>query len=196
MKIGFVLLALTWTSLWFYPDQQGQRLYRKGEYEAAAKSFRDANWKGVAEYRAGNHEAAAQSFARITSPEGHYNQGNALVFQGKYEQAVASYDLALAKRPNWQEAIENREIARIRAERLETEGGNMTEGQLEPDEIVFDQNKKQNQDSEDAEETASQQMSDAEIQALWLNQVQTRPADFLRVKFAYQAGQNNESSEP
>ena len=29
-------------------------------------------------------------------------------------------------------------------------------------------------------------LSDAELRAMWLRRVQTRPADFLRAKFAYQ----------
>jgi Ca-activated chloride channel homolog len=32
-------------------------------------------------------------------------------------------------------------------------------------------------------------MSDAELRATWLRQVQTTPGDFLRAKFAYQASQ-------
>lgn len=31
-------------------------------------------------------------------------------------------------------------------------------------------------------------MSDEAVRALWLKRVQTRPADFLRAKFAYQLG--------
>ncbi len=36
-------------------------------------------------------------------------------------------------------------------------------------------------------------MSDEAVRALWLKRVQTRPADFLRVKFAYQL-QNNQNA--
>ena len=32
----------------------------------------------------------------------------------------------------------------------------------------------------------SQPLSDSEMQALWLRRVQTKPADFLKAKFAYQ----------
>jgi Ca-activated chloride channel family protein len=38
-------------------------------------------------------------------------------------------------------------------------------------------------------------MSDAAVRALWLKRVQTRPADFLRMKFAYQL-QNGPSAPP
>lgn len=190
-----VFLTFSWTTLWFYPDQQGQRLYHKDNYDGAAAAFQDPLWKGVALYQARDFEAAAQAFARVDTAEGHFNQGNAWVFRGQYEQAVKSYDKALEKRPGWKEAEENRAIAQLRAERLETEGGDMTDGQLPPDEIVFDENKTQNEDSEETEVAGSQSLSDAEIQALWLHKVQTRPADFLKAKFAYQNAQKSTGGE-
>ena len=33
--------AITWWSLWFTPDQQGQRLMNRGEFLAAAEAFRE-----------------------------------------------------------------------------------------------------------------------------------------------------------
>ena len=52
------------------------------------------------------------------------------------------------------------------------------------DEIVFD-NKAENSD-ETTEVAGGEELSDEEIQALWLRRVQTKPADFLRSKFAFQ----------
>ena len=40
--------AITWWSLWFTPDQQGQRLMNRGEFQAAAETFRDPMRQGVA----------------------------------------------------------------------------------------------------------------------------------------------------
>jgi len=39
-------------------------------------------------------------------------------------------------------------------------------------------------------------MSDASIRALWLRRVQTKPADFLRARFAYQLQQAETSHTP
>jgi Ca-activated chloride channel family protein len=36
-----------------------------------------------------------------------------------------------------------------------------------------------------------QEMTDAELRSIWLRQVQTRPADFLRAKFARQYATRN-----
>jgi Ca-activated chloride channel family protein len=61
-----------------------------------------------------------------------------------------------------------------------------TGGQVKPDEIVFDDRPEQSGDSQQVEVVTGGQMSDDQLQALWLRRIQTKPADFLRVKFAYQ----------
>ncbi len=56
---------------------------------------------------------------------------------------------------------------------------------LEADEIVFSDTK--SPPSENTEQTdGGERLSDEELRAIWLRQVQTKPADFLRAKFAYQ----------
>jgi Ca-activated chloride channel family protein len=42
--------------------------------------------------------------------------------------------------------------------------------------------------------TAGGKPSDEELRGLWLRRVQTKPADFLRAKFAFQARQSKEGS--
>ncbi len=53
-----------------------------------------------------------------------------------------------------------------------------------PDEIRFDNNGKQGEKGRVDETT----MSPAKVGDLWLRQIRTTPADFLRRKFAVQAG--------
>jgi Ca-activated chloride channel family protein len=179
-----LLISITWAGLWLTADQEGMYYLEKGEYIRAAETFDEINWQGVAWYRSGDFKKAAQTFARADHAEGNYNQGNALLMQGQYEEAIGSYDRALQKRPDWQEAVENRALAAARAKALEREGGNMTEGMLGADDIVFEN--KAGKSSENAETEGGDAISDQEIQALWLNRVQARPADFLKAKFAYQ----------
>ncbi len=193
MKPVLPLLALTWATLWFSPDQQGQRSFNRGGFAEAAAAFEDPAWKGVALYRAGEYEKAVQAFSLRDAPEAHFNKGNALVFLGQYNAAVASYDKALEGRPGWREAEENRTLAQIRAERLKTEGGDMGEQEIGADEIVFDRNRKNPDQGQETEVEESRPMSDAEIQAMWLRRVQTRPADFLKTKFAYQLEMEGEA---
>jgi Ca-activated chloride channel family protein len=189
----FAFIAAIWTSIWFTPDQQGQRDFNRGEFEAAAQSFVDPMWQGVAWYRAGEFERAAQIFARLDSAEANFNQGNAWLMRGQYETAITSYGRALEKRPDWRAAQENRELAVARAEMVERQGGEMGDQKIGADEIVFD--KKKNSGRQDTEIAGEQAGSDATVQAMWLRRVQTKPADFLKAKFAYQNAMQAEATE-
>jgi Ca-activated chloride channel family protein len=184
MKTFTLVVAVTWASLWFTPDQQGRRHFERGEFADAAADFRDPIWQGAAWYRAGEFEKAAQAFARRDTAEAHYNQGNAWLMHGKYEAAIASYTKALEKRPDWKEAAENRALAAARNQMTEAKGGDMGDQKLGADKIVFDKNAKN--EGQDTEVAGGKALSNQEIQALWLRRVQTRPADFLKAKFAYQ----------
>jgi Ca-activated chloride channel family protein len=194
--LGFAIVAFTaviflatghrsLATLFFTPDQVGYRHYLKGEYEKATEFFADSLWKGVSFFKQGDFNKAATLFSGLDTAEAAFNHGNALVMQGKYEEAVGRYDRALDSKPEWEEATVNREIALARAEMLKREGGDMTGGKMGADEIVFSEGKP-SPSAEDEQVNGEQPMSDAESRAMWLRRVQTRPADFLRAKFAYQ----------
>lgn len=172
-----------WRELWLTPDQHGRLLLSRNRPADAARAFRDPLWRGVAAFRAGDFKAAAQAFAARDTAEGAYDQANALVMLGQYDEALKRYDRALALRPGWPDARGNREIAHIRGERKKAEGGETGNTDDRPDEVVFDKTKK---GGEDTTLEAAMPMSDEAVRALWLRRVQTRPEDFLRAKFAYQ----------
>lgn len=179
-----VLLVMT-------PDQYGQRLYNQGRFEEAAKWFQSSNRQGTALFRAAKFKDASGRFAGIASAEGLYNLGNALAMQGKYTDAAERYVQALELQPDWTEAEENLQIARLSAERLEQTGGEATE--LGADDFIFS-NKKPPPSAAESTETA-QKASSAQMHAVWLRQVQTRPADFLRSKFSYQSTMRQEGRQ-
>jgi Ca-activated chloride channel family protein len=142
-------------------------------------------WKGAALFRQGEFKQAAGIFAGYDTAESAYNHGNALVMQGKYGDAAARYERALELHPDWEEAEVNLEIARARADLLKQEGGVGTGGKLGADEIVYSKGKSDPAASEESVE-GSKKLDDSDFQAMWLRNVQTKPADFLRSKFAYQ----------
>ena len=183
------------TGLFLTPDQEAQRLLERGQYKQAAARFSDPMRQGVALYRGGEYKSAVQAFTRLNTPEGHFNRGNALVMLGKYEDAVRAYNRALHLRPEWEPAVENRKIALLRGERTKDKGGDMTGGKLGADDIVFETGKTNNRSKQTEVTPGGQQMSDKELQALWLRRVETKPADFLRLKFSFQFSRRDSSTE-
>lgn len=167
------------------PDQRAYRDYAQGDYALAAENFADPMWRGVSLFKSGDFKQSAGVFAGYEKADFAFNRGNSLLMQGQYTEAADEYSRALELRPEWDDAITNREIALGRAARLKQEGGDMTGGMLGADDIVFTTGDSPPSSGEEQTE-GGQPMSDAEINALWLRQVQTKPADFLAAKFSYQ----------
>ena len=188
--------AFEWANLWFTPDQQAQRLMDEGEYQQAASKFTTPERIGTALFMAGDFESAASVLGRSSSADAHYNRGNALIMLGQYETAIEAYQNALSKRHGWQAAEQNLQIAILRKEALappeDDYGG--TGGQLEADEIVFDDSGRvNNSSSEQVIDAADQQLGEDAMRAMWLRKVETRPADFLAVRFNYQLAKKENS---
>ena len=190
LKSFVYLFALSWVGWWLTPDQQGWRSFRKEKYAVAADEFANPMWRGAAWYRDGDFKKAAAEFSRMDSAEAHFNQGNARLMLGTYEAAIACYDRALERRPQWTEAQENRELAIARGKAMEFDGGDMTGGKMGADDIVFDQDATKG--DQEVEIAGGEPLSDQEIQALWLRRLQTEPADFLKSKFSFQNAQQGD----
>lgn len=179
-------------AMWLTPDQRGAWLLRAGRPAEAADAFRDPVWRGVALYRATRFADAADAFGRDTGPVAAYDAGNALLMAGRYDDAIASYDRALLVRPEWAEARTNRELAAARRDaRTPPVADEGTEGQVMPDDVVAD-----DRAGNAAERTIDPtDAADTSLQAVWLRNVQTKPADFLRAKFAFQASRRTEAAQ-
>ncbi|MBD2858037.1 VWA domain-containing protein [Spongiibacter sp. KMU-158] len=116
--------GLNWENLWQTPDQQGAKLFNSDPAQAA-QHFQDPAWRGAAHYRAGEFNKAAQDFAKDPSANGHYNLGNALAKQGKFDEAKAAYKEALKLDPELTDAQSNLE----KIEQLEQQQQNSQDSQ-------------------------------------------------------------------
>jgi Ca-activated chloride channel family protein len=194
--ILFLLILLTGTirnpNFWLTAEQRGERLMAEKKFAEAAKAFPDPWHVGVAQYRNGDFEAAAKTFARVPGAEGAFDQGNAWLMRGKYDDAIASYDRALGFHPGWKEAQENRTLALARKEMLAASSKHRAEesaNAYKPQEVALDL--KGEEKNEKPKVMNGNKLSDLELRAMWLRRVQTTPGDFLRAKFAYQAAKVN-----
>ena len=188
----------SFANLWQSPDRQGQLLMEKEDYLAAAETFTDPMQQGAALFKAGEFKDALAIFNTIVTTDAQYNRANCQMMLGKYDAAIGLYDKVLTERHDWQPAITNREIAIGRKAALappdDDAGG--TGGQLGADEIVFDDRAKNSKSEEPVEGDNGEPMSDDEMRALWLRNVQTKPADFLRAKFSYQLQRDEAARSP
>ena len=177
--------------LWLTADQQGRYYFERGEYEIAAERFEDPLWRGIAFYAAQDFEAAAGQFSQVDSAEGWFNRGNALAHLESYPDAVAAYGQALERRPEYPEAEANREYVTLFIPWRPDSGGGesgVVGKDGEADEIVFDADQQRlDEEGIDTEmEGEGGLLTEAQMAEMWLRQVETSPADFLRWKFAYQ----------
>ncbi len=193
--LGFGLIALvvlitsgnSFADLFSTPDRRGARAFAGDTFAEAAEQFADPVWRGVAHFRAGDFKQASIDFAARDDAITTFNRGNAQVMLGEYEKAIQSYDRALFHRADWTPAVANRELARLRHAKMQgpKDDAGGTGGKLGADEIVFD-NTAKGSSEEEIQVGEGESLSDEETQALWLRRVQTKPADFLRAKFAFQ----------
>jgi Ca-activated chloride channel family protein len=84
-----------WASLWYRPDQQGEKALQAGDAKRAAELFKDPRRQAYAELMAQQYAAAAKRLAPFADAESQYNRGNALARGGDLKAALESYDAAL-----------------------------------------------------------------------------------------------------
>ena len=177
----------SWMDLWLTHDQQGRYYFERGEYQKAAAKFEDPMWKGLAFSRAGNYEDALNAFALSDSAEAWYNQGNALAHMGKYPDAVQAYQQALARRHSWPEAEKNLALVESlipKKENKDKEEEQEVAPNLPPDQVKFDEKGKKGKQVQIQAKLDPKKMAE-----IWMRNIQTTPADFLRRRFAVQAAQ-------
>jgi Ca-activated chloride channel homolog len=121
-----------WADLWQRGDQREVR-----EIEA-----------GIERYRQGDYAGAVEHFDGESTLQ-HYNRGNALALAGQLEEAIESYDQALAQAPENEDARFNREIVE---ELLEMQQKDQDSQQGESDD--------RNEEDQDSQEDSESQSSD------------------------------------
>lgn len=174
---------------WFWtPDQQGARLYADHQYAEAAETFTATGWKAAALFRSGGYDAAAQLLEPVATATAQYVRGTALARGRDYQGARAAFEAALLLDPDHADARHNLDVTeRIIAYLTEARDQSDTEDGTEfsPDGMVEDLEPGQ---GKPMRIDAQAQLSE-EAAAQWMQQVETRPGDFLKSRFAIEAAQ-------
>jgi len=102
--------AADWNSMWQNDDQRGQQAMAAQQPKAAAKLFKDPDWRAAANYRAGDYQATLESLKGVDSADADYNRGNALAKLGRLPEAIAAYEQALKKNPKMEDAHFNHDL--------------------------------------------------------------------------------------
>jgi len=201
----FSILPTSFLDLWLTPDQQGRWLLDRGRFEEAAERFADPLWKGLAYYVSEDFEAASEQFERVASktPEVYFDLANSYAQQEDYKTALKYYDRALGMRVDFTDAQVNRDLVQARLEReeeLAKKRPEEQEGDLKADKVVEDDTPPPDEKN-DHPRPNQDGMGTIGMTDLWLQNVQTTPADFLKQKFRYQletdfAVRGTQSSEP
>jgi Ca-activated chloride channel family protein len=193
---ALVLATLFWLSiqqdgfvhLWLTANQQARLAFEDKNYKLAAERFDDPAWQGVAFYRNGAYTEAADAFGRIGSTEAFFNRGNAFMKRFEFAKAITAYEQAVAEAPGWQAAAENLALARHTLDYVEEAREQSSTGELEADDVVYDNERERGQeitvDRESALEAASAEK--------WMRSVDTETADFLRSRFQLEAARRGE----
>lgn len=165
------------TDAFFTRDQQGRWAFEHEHFPQAAQLFVDPYWKGVAAYNAADFDLALATFARLDTPRSYFYLGNIYVRRFKFDQAIAAYTQALKLQPQFPEAKSNLSLAI--ALQKDTESAEENAPEVKPDEVKLDKASGKGQSK--AVET-KQAASDE----LWLQNLTTSPAKFLKLKFQLQ----------
>ncbi|ABZ77229.1 Tetratricopeptide TPR_2 repeat protein [Shewanella halifaxensis HAW-EB4] len=141
--------ASTWNDLWQTQDQQAMQAYKADDYQAAAEQFVTPQWQASALYKAGEYEQALSAFEKDDSANGLYNQGNALMQQGKYAEAQKRYQSALDKEPQFDAAKSNLALAKNLQQQQEQQNADQSEQQSSDEQSQQDPS--QNEKSQDGQ---------------------------------------------
>lgn len=115
--------------LWLRADQQAAQALAAGDAARAQALARDPALRGSAAYRAEDFSAAESAWRQTRGADAHYNLGNALAKSGKYEDAIAAYEQALATDPGMEDAKANKQAVEDWLKRKQEESKKQSQDQ-------------------------------------------------------------------
>lgn len=144
-------------------NQRALNAYQRGHYDTARQLSEDSPMlKGMSAYRSQDYINAAEYFSALDTAEAHYNRGNSLAQAGELEQAIAAYEQALARQPDWSLAAENKALIEDMLEQQQQQSENADSEDGEPSDSESEPEQEQPQDSDTS--TAPEEADDSDTQ--------------------------------
>ncbi|AXI44733.1 VWA domain-containing protein [Sulfitobacter sp. SK012] len=166
------------------PDQQGRLAYDRKDFDRASELFIDPLWQGYALFKNGSYEKAAEVLGRVDTAEAEFIRALAFIRNRNYRDGVRSFEAVVERDPSFPGAAENLEVAREIVEYVEKTREQSDTGEdsgIGADEVVFDN------ESDRGVGTELVAPTEESIGVLtteqWMNTVDTRTSDFLRLRF-------------
>ncbi len=165
--------AFEWSDLWLNKNQQALRALDKEQADVASELFQDNEWKAAAKYRSGDYAAAEELLNQYQDVDNTYNKANALAKQGRYEEAIETYDQVLENNPEHEDAKFNKELVEKELEKQQQQqsqsGENSDENSDKNEENKSEQEQQepqsdQNQQQSESEQQQSQQQQNEQEQ--------------------------------
>ncbi len=198
--LGALLLAVALGSLpaparagaladaFFTSEQQGRWAFEQQRYPEAAAHFTDPYWKGVAAYQAADFDLALANLARVDSAQSNFYLGNTYVRLFKFPEAIAAYQRALEQQADFPQATANLALAETLLKDYESQQQAGTPDE-KADKVVEDQTPSK------GGKPVQQDKAMAASDQVWLNNLTTSPAQFLRRKFMLQEAARQQAGE-
>lgn len=183
LQLPSAVRADGWIDWFLTPDQQGQIAFNNKDFRRASEVFQDPYWRAYAQYKSGQYEAAADTFSRIDSAEAAFGEGMARIRNREYRPAIAAFETALERRPDYTEATHNLEIANAILTYVEDAREASDTGEdsgIGADDVVYD-----NEEARGVDTVVQAEQDDTAQQTAeqWLTSIDTNMQDFLRSRF-------------
>src|SRR5690606_8884248 len=153
-------------------------LFVHSEHSLAQESQDAVMWQAIAAYEAHNYQQASQLFASLDGAVARYNQANALMHLGQFEQAIILYQQALQLEPQLSRASANLQLAQqMRQQQLNNE-----QARQQSQHSLISGEQQQPQPEPDNQQPQQPQV-DLDT---WLRQIPDQPGELFKQVFWYE----------